>query len=220
MKLSIVVPWFNSQCEWRQKSFAWLLSRYAGLLGDYELVYGDPDRNQNRAAARNALVAQTDGDLLLIADADTVFQFDQIVRGVNAIVGSGASWVIPYDEERYYNLTADETALVWRSPTDAGVPEPSDPRQWDHKITSWAGLLLVPRAAFDAVGGYDERFQGWGFEDNAFRAALDRIVGPFTRTSGYALHLWHPAPEDQCFGQPHIHENRDLFRMYEAGVLP
>lgn len=224
MKLSIIIPWHDNGCEWRRKSFDWLRNRYAALLTDYEFVCGstkniDDDPHWNRAASRNALVEQSSGDTLLIADADTVFQLDQIERGIAQLLG-GAPWVIPYCEERYYNLTADETALVWRCFPGAGIPEPTDPRQWDHKITSWAGLLLVPRAAFDAVGGYDERFKGWGYEDNAFKTALDRVVGPHRRTDGYALHLWHPAPDEECFGQPHIQHNRELFRMYEAGVLP
>jgi glycosyltransferase involved in cell wall biosynthesis len=46
---------------------------------------------------------------------------------------------------------------------------------------SWRGLpykeglsggLLVSRAAFDLVGGYDERYQGWGFEDEDICQAL------------------------------------------------
>lgn len=219
--LSIIVPWKNNGDVWRRRSWEWLKQRYGHLLPEAELIFGhDTSEPFNRSSTRNFLVDKSDSDILLIADADTVFHRDQIVTGVRKIL-SGASWVIPYAEDRYYNVSADETAFICtHAPVDSAVPELTDASQWDHKITSWAGLLLVTREAFDKVGGYDERFQGWGYEDNAFRAALDHRVGPHARVDSYALHLWHPAPEDQCFGQPNIQANRDLYRLYETGQLP
>lgn len=220
MKLSIIVPWRNIGDPWRWQSWKWLRQRYERLLPETELVYGSDDSEPfNRSSTRNHLVERSEGDILLIADADTVFHRDQIEVAISKIL-SGASWVIPYSEQRYYNVTAEETALIWASPFESTIPELTDSSQWDHKITSWAGLLLVTRESFDKVGGYDERFQGWGYEDNAFRAALDHRVGPHARVDSYALHLWHPAPEEECFGQPNIEANRELYRLYEAGALP
>lgn len=218
--LSVIIPWRNSGDQWRRQSWDWLLQRYQRLLPEADIFCGHDDSEPfNRSSTRNYLVDKSDGDILLIADADTVFHREQIEVGIRKIL-NGASWVIPYAENRYYNVTADETALIWASPFESTIPELTDSSQWDHKITSWAGLLLVTREAFDLVGGYDPRFVGWGYEDNAFRAALDHRVGPHARVDSYALHLWHPAPEDQCFGQPHINANRELYRLYETGALP
>jgi predicted glycosyltransferase involved in capsule biosynthesis len=57
-------------------------------------------------------------------------------------------------------------------------------------------VLGVRRSAFEAAGGLDERYEGWGYEDTAFLDALTRThqngqrgtMGP----SGYVLReLWH-----------------------------
>ena len=51
---------------------------------------------------------------------------------------------------------------------------------------------IMPREAFEAVGGWDERFRGWGGEDYAFARALDTLWGPHKNTANDILHLWHP----------------------------
>jgi N-terminal domain of galactosyltransferase len=55
------------------------------------------------------------------------------------------------------------------------------------------GLCLWLRSSiFEAIGGMDERYEGWGGEDRDFalrisaNAALDRHDDPI-------LHLWHPS---------------------------
>jgi hypothetical protein len=54
------------------------------------------------------------------------------------------------------------------------------------------GTMAVSRTAYDAIGGYDESFYGWGGHDTDFwERALTRRVDPH----GYLpiLHLWHAA---------------------------
>lgn len=221
--------------EWRQRSFKWIVARYEALLPDAELCFGNSEHTPyNRSAARNDAFAQSSGDMLLVADADTVFNVAQIVRAITLIREAGAAWVIPYDGAdrhpdrrgigRYYNLSQRATVfLIENADPGQHVEEPNHPEAWDHKITSWAGLLMLPRSAWEAVGGYDESFTGWGYEDNAFRAALDHRVGPYARVkgeAGYVMHAWHPAPEEDCFGQPDIQANRELCAKYEKGLLP
>lgn len=221
MTLSVIMPFRGpDHFEERWSSYMWLRDRYDALLPQAEIIIGDDDSEPfNRARARNNAVAEAKGDLLCFADADTVFNAGQILRGCQLVV-AGAPWAICYDLGLYYNLTEQASKAVKALPAGAHVYEPTDPAEWDHKIDSWAGLLLVPRAAYDKVGGYDEHFTGWGYEDNAFRFALDRRVGPHVRAEGrYALHLWHPSPESECFGQPEIAANRERCRQYEAGEL-
>jgi hypothetical protein len=50
--------------------------------------------------------------------------------------------------------------------------------------------VVVPRPLWDAVGGFDERFEGWGGEDDAFHAACRALCGT-ERLRGVAWHLWH-----------------------------
>lgn len=217
MKISVIVPWKDTGDIHRRRSWEWLRLRYENLLSysfDVELVYGSNQSEPfSRGGSRNHLVKLSTADTLLIADADTVFNEDQIKDGVG-LLEQGAPWVIPYDRGRYYNLTRQASADVVVKDPKRTIPEPTNSEEWDHKLDSWAGLLLMTRSAFEKVGGYDERFIGWGYEDNAFRAAMDSVVGSHQRTSHYALHLWHPAIETDNFGQPFIHHNRALYQSY------
>lgn len=55
-----------------------------------------------------------------------------------------------------------------------------------------AGCIIMPRPVWDRIGGYDERFQHWGFED----AALLRKIGSFDRLAGPLYHYWHTKRRD------------------------
>lgn len=221
MKLSVILPWTpDTDVIERVLSYFWLYERYQTLLPNVEVVWGSDDSEPfNRSRARNRAVSEATGDLLLFADADTVFHPFQIFEATQ-VIENGASWVIPYGLGRYYNLSENASNRIWKTDPAANVPEPTDPDDWEFKLDSSAGLLVVPRAAYEAVGGYDEHFIGWGYEDDAFRAALDHRVGPHHRISSYCLHLWHPVTEHERFEQRNIVANRNLYARYEAGELP
>src|ERR1035437_8821162 len=53
-------------------------------------------------------------------------------------------------------------------------------------------IQIMPREAFITVGGMDERFRGWGGEDQAFLLALNILWGPYRNSPNNVYHLWHP----------------------------
>jgi len=58
------------------------------------------------------------------------------------------------------------------------------------------GSLVIDRAAYFAIGGFDEAFVGWGGEDNELWELVQTLrLYPY----GYLpmLHLWHPAQPDK-----------------------
>lgn len=133
--------------------------------------------NRGQAAARNVGVAATTADVLLFVDADVVMAPDAVERirrtfaarpEIAAVFGS-------YDDaprapgvvSRYRNLL----------------------HHWVHQhgaaeaFSFWAGCGAVRRAAFDAVGGFDER---------AWRRAIEDIdLGYRLRGAGLRILLDH-----------------------------
>lgn len=53
--------------------------------------------------------------------------------------------------------------------------------------------MWITRDAFDRVGGMDERYAGWGGEDDDMMARLEKY-GPVRRFTDLFLHLDHPRP--------------------------
>jgi len=63
-----------------------------------------------------------------------------------------------------------------------------------HSDAKLVGFLFVSREAFEAVGGYDERFEGWGYQDTDLRLRLiaDARCTPLALAPGLLTSLNHP----------------------------
>lgn len=195
----------------RSEIWTWSRSRWESLFPAYEIITGEGQAvaEMNRAQARNAAVAASNGEILVIADADTVCPSDQISRALELVRGGEAQWVIAYHD--YYQLTGKDTRALLTRPPIAALNRPLRPR-WSTDQGN-AGMLVVTRAAFDRVEGYDERFEKWGWEDWAFTDALGTLVHGAVRVPGYVLHLCHPRPIDKTKSQ-----GKALAVRYEAAL--
>jgi hypothetical protein len=82
---------------------------------------------------------------------------------------------------------------------------------------SWSCCFVVPRAVWDNLGGFDERFKGWGWEDMAFQSVVCGLYG-HERLDGDVWHLWHPRAEERIRRGTPLHPayvaNRMLGRRY------
>jgi hypothetical protein len=80
--------------------------------------------------------------------------------------------------------------------------------------SAYGGIHIVPRRLWDASGGYDERFLGWGSEDAAFQFACT-VLGGYKALRGDVYHLWHPMqPRDPS--TPQFGANIALGARYRA----
>lgn len=208
--ISVLIP-YRSTHRIREKSFDWLIRRYKKIFPAMQICVRDSETEVfNRSKARNNAFNESSGDVLLVADADTIPMPEELLAAQQKLE-AGAPWVIPYGT--YYNLGVEATQRILRNPVDDDII--FDDEECEHIIQSTAGMLMMPRRAWNLVDGYDERFEGWGYEDNSFQLSLDTVVGKHERIEwGRGIHLWHPAPETVRFEQPMIHHNRQLYEQY------
>jgi GT2 family glycosyltransferase len=171
----------------------------------------------NKAWGLNVAARVARGPVLALADTDVI-----VPRALPDAVqrcqrGQGA--VKPY--RTIVDLTPEETARVrggdWGF-VPARPPDASRNReeQGEHVVFA-GGLFVIQRETYLRLGGFDERFLGWGGEDDAMTAKLERAGVKLAEVGAEpALHLWHPRPPKSTFGQPHDEANRRRRADYAA----
>lgn len=219
--ISICIPWRTDHGP-READFKFVLAFLEAQWPwpETQIVVCDSHNEIfSRSASRNKAAEMAMGDTLVFLDADTFVSRAQIEHAVVAANTLDFGWCFPYDT--YYALSAPGSLrfMMGQSVTESDAefvfpgPDPVD------RPASVGGCVVVRADAFALVGGYDERFIGWSFEDRAFAHALETLYpsGP-RRVMGPIYHLWHPAPEAECFGQPHMEANRALGNRYRDAV--
>lgn len=204
--ISIIIPLrCDDKNSRRYKNFEWNMRYWKAQLPGAELIVGedkDLDLIFSKAAAVNEGVSRATGDVLVIVDADGYVESSAVLtcarRIRNARRRGHRLWFIPY--RRFYRLTdlASQRVLDSESLNPWHFSVPPDPNDIQNVSGShhghWFGAMIQiwPREAFDEVGGWDERFRGWGGEDHSAMRACDTLYWPHKTLPGQVLHLWHP----------------------------
>lgn len=146
----------------------------------------------NKGWAANLAVDLTDEATICVLDADYVLVRDALVWAVRD--AQGAAVAFPHTDAVW--LDAVSTARIARLSTQDGftVAQVGPSTCTGYVLRDTLGLcVVVRREAFDAVDGFDERFEGWGDEDNDLVRRLADL-GPVVRSAAVGMHLDHPRP--------------------------
>jgi hypothetical protein len=175
-------PWRD--VLWSFVRDCWLAAGFEPIEGYHE----GTDRFNRSLAINRAARAAGAWSVAIVADADTFVTERQARHAVELALDGGLA--LAYDEWLSLNRDGTEAVLNGFPPSRAFV-------RWD-KENAVSSCLAVPRALFDEVGGFDCRFEGWGFEDRAFYLACSTLadLAP-QRVAGPAWHLWHPRSSEK-----------------------
>lgn len=206
--ISIIIPFrAPSVPDERVRNIEWLKQYWHTHLPGAEVIVGeDPDKCRafSKAVAVNCGVAKSRGDVLVIVDADGYLPAESVLHCAHEIRNARRRghrlWFMPY--RKFYRLSNDATKrLLGSELRDPYVfPEEIDPKDIlnlsdaNPSIAHRYGALIqiIPREAFYIVGGWDERFRGWGGEDHAAMRATDTLYEAHKTLPGRVFHLWHP----------------------------
>jgi len=168
----------------QRRQFLWDMTKPALRELGYPIFTADPgiDSWARAHAINNASELAGRWDIAIIGDADTIPESASIRRAI-AWVADTKGVARPHDYRR--NLTQQGTLEYLRRGRD-GLTGAHFEKPWPG-----GGMLVVHRDAWTAIGGYDQRFLGWGHEDSAFNLSALRH-SRFDRLPGDVLHLWHP----------------------------
>ena len=164
-----------------------------------------------RSQAFNAAAGLARGKILVLHDNDMLVPVDYAAEAVR-LAAQGYEGINHKRFIFYFPESATAAAIA-----NERVETPSSafgPMAVMENATG-GGSLVVTREAFDAIGGMDEAFVGWGGEDVEFwERVRTRKVWPY----GYLplIHLWHPAQP----GKWPAKETPGMERMRERAALP
>jgi len=194
---------------------------------DAEIIVGTDDGDDpfHKTLALNRAAREATSDIFVIWDADTWLSPDAIRAAAKQVNEAPHRWVKPWQRKIKLNAAATEHVLSLGLEWDGtlnhrpfGSPE--------HSNTFWAGPpIVLHRSAWETVGGHDERFRGWGSEDESFAFALQRLVGqPISGQRATAYHLHHPrigrSGRDAWPGQDLAQRNQELANRYRRARSP
>ncbi|MGA4507736.1 glycosyltransferase family 2 protein [Propionibacteriaceae bacterium G1746] len=136
--------------------------------------------NRGRVTALNTGFAAASGDVLIRADDDFELAPGHIAahvaphtQGRVGVVGLPINVAPDNAYMRAYGTWADQTGRESARTTPAGD-------RW----RLWGGNVSCTRADFDAVGGYDDRYRGYGWEDLDFGYRLAQLGVPIELVEG------------------------------------
>lgn len=190
MNCVVLVPFRGGTDQRRWQLWDWTSWWLDRILG-WPIVVGDAGGETfSRAASVNAAAAAAgDWDVALIGDADTVQELEPAVYAAEQVAltdGACKPW-----QTRLKLSPQGTLKFAQRGPSAVGW---NDRDRTDRtSAQQGGGTLMVSRSAWDAVGGMDPNFVGYGNEDLAFVAALETLVlgAPLEHTGGTCWHLHH-----------------------------
>lgn len=204
--MKVIVP-YRADNGHRDRLWAFLRTHY---WAGFDITIGHHhDGPFNRAKAVNR-AAQGDWDVAVIADADTWVPHDQLDQAVQTAQLTGC---LTTAFTMVAELTKQCTRTILFTQSLTACTDIGKVR--DGELDTQSSIIVVTRDLWDRIGGMDERFNGWGGEDNAFWKAAHLHSKTPIRIPGYAYHLWHPPAPDKHRGHTY-QSNLQLWRQYQT----
>jgi hypothetical protein len=186
VRVIFAVPYRSDDGGRRDRIWDWVRNRLEELHSDWPIFVGEhTDGEFNRSAAINTAARDGgDWDVMVISDADSFVDGDQLRRAVD-LCHQHEQVTFAYDRFAYLNKRMSD--LVLNGFTDNWWPGV----EWTMTNTC-SSMVCVPRKPWDESGGADEGFVGWGGEDIAISHMLQTFGNGMKRVNGEVWHLWHP----------------------------
>ncbi len=183
-------------------------------LADARVVFAYNPGPFNKSWGFNVGARIASTQILGFADADVICA--SVGEATNA-VARGIGVVNPY--RRLIDLTEVESTQVRGGQFDL-VPDRASGGSMNRAgiqehIVFCGGIVFFQRNAFAHTGGWDERFVGWGAEDDAMTRKVQRArISATELDSHVAIHLHHARDNAHLQETPHYANNLRLLDQY------
>lgn len=151
----------------------------------------------NKSWGLNLAAGLASTQKLIFADADMLLTEESYTQ-IKAQLNAGVDAINPYTE--LVDLSEDETEAFLTGLDYLSIERTEaqlNRKELGQCPPFCGGVFATSRSLYLKCGGFDERFTGWGAEDDAMSMRLIHVAKQAVTLSGqYAYHLWHPSVRD------------------------
>ena len=219
--LAFTLAWYQRQVDWEwvviEQDSEPRLPDQAPVTGLKYVFVRNPGPF-NKAWGFNVGVHAAQGEVLYFCDADMLLPKAALDTAVS-LCSRRVLAVNPYEQLVDLSEAASRELLAGTvEPDFAGGGEGAiGVRGEGEHLTFCGGAFFMRRALHRRMGGFDERFLGWGGEDDAMTLRLRRTTAEIAEIQGRsALHLWHTRATAKGNPGSHYANNLDLLRRLQA----
>ena len=182
---------------------------------DYTLAFNDSVFN--KSWGMNIAAERANHEYLIFGDADMLIRHDQLEKIISQFE-RGADAVNPYTF--LVDFTQNESEKILGEGAYFDQIRNNDEHSLslnsrEQQLPFCGGIFAITASLFQRIAGMDERFQGWGAEDDAashkIRCMAER---PITFEQAIAYHLWHEKAYLSAQGRRHYCRNLAMLTAY------
>jgi hypothetical protein len=162
IKVAVVIPWRETKS--RLPLMKYVKSWYQKNFPDAEIFFADSGHKIfNISASRNVGTEMAkDYDVIIHNDADTYPEKNAVIEGIKLACDTGFA-VNPFSAAKLLSIKNTER-IIYKKFNPYGI-------DGDLYPGSCGGVVIATPETIKKIGGWDEKFIGWGFEDVAFSIA-------------------------------------------------
>ncbi len=168
----------------------------------------------NKSWGLNIAANHASCERLLFADSDMLIDAATLDR-ISEKMDDGADAINPYDV--LVDLSQQETRQLLSQAHELHIdrsPEQLNRKSIGQHLPFCGGAFAITRKLFNATGGMDERFEGWGAEDDAMSKRVAFFAAQVATLNSVAYHLWHQPSELNGIDPQNYIRNLSLLSMY------
>ncbi|MFT5610173.1 MAG: hypothetical protein ACI9LU_000665 [Polaribacter sp.] len=168
----------------------------------------------NKSWGLNIAASHASCERLMFADSDMLISA-RALDEVAELMDDGTDAVNPYNV--LVDLTQQESQLLLAQAHAVQInrtEEQLNRQSIGQHPPFCGGAFALTRGLYDSTGGMDERFEGWGAEDDAMSKRVDFFATKMVSLERMAYHLWHEPSEDASLHPQSYIRNLSLLSMY------
>jgi predicted glycosyltransferase involved in capsule biosynthesis len=191
--ISLLIPFRNTGD--REKQYHWLQEKWNTLLPEAEIIVSEDDGNDpfSKTMAVNNAYKKSSSDFLALIDADCWLEPKILLDSVEKIKNGDAIWVNPTKQVYRLNKKTTFDILEGRDYNFNNITI----EETERTSLNVGAASVFTREQFEFIGGMDQRFRGWGGEDNAFNSIINTLFGKPIILDNIIYHLWHPRDRNE-----------------------